>query len=379
MKSYRIGLLFFLALVMMFAHIRNSTAQESNHAGLVVQFGDGSIETRCVEFAESNISGLELLERSGLPILAAYDPSMGAMVCKIQEQGCPVDNCLCESPPDYWSYWHQVDNNWIYSPAGSSTYQVFNGAVEGWSWGPGNPPPMITISEICAPPATATPTNTNIPTSTPVTPTATPDPTDTLVPTETPEQAPTTDLPPTDTPVPPTESDTQSDEPQESTHTPDVPTETLLPTFTSLPTETPTLTLPTDLPASTDNPQPSATFAIAQGPYPDPYPYPYPPPPMPEVTKSLPTSLPAYPYPAYPEPDAGLIAFTPTPTYTPTLVPAYIPPTEDAPAENLLDRISSFIRNIRYPLLWVAWFFCGGTIGILLFGWIAILILLRRN
>jgi len=377
MKRYRFGSLLFLALVLVFASIHTSAAQENNRAGLVVQFGDGSVETSCVEFTEPTISGLELLERSGLSVLAAYDPSMGAMVCKIQEQGCPVDNCLCQSPPDYWSYWHQIDNNWIYSPAGSSTYPVDNGAVEGWSWGPGSPPPVMTFSEICAPPATSTPTNTSVPTSTPVPPTATPAPTDTLIPNDTPELEPTTELPPTDTPAPPTESDSQSGGPQESTHTPDVPTETPSPTFTSLPTETPTLTSSTDIPAATDIQQPTATIAIAQGPYPNPYPYPYPPQPGPEATRPLPTSLPAYPYPAYPEPDTGQIAYTLTPTTT--LVPAYIPPTEDAPTESLLDRISKVFGSIRYPLLCAAWFFCGGTIAILLVGWIIILIQLRRK
>ena len=369
MKSYLTGSILFLTLVLGFAPIQNSTAQESNRAGLVVQFGDGIVETRCVEFTEPTISGLELLERSGLPVLAAYDPSLGAMVCKIQEQGCPVDNCLCQSPPDYWSYWHQVDNNWIYSPAGSSTYPVSNGAVEGWSWGPGNPPPVMTINEICAPPATATPSNTTVPTNTPVPPTATPAPTDTLVPTDTPTLEPTTEPPPTDTSMPPTDPESQSGEAQGSTDTPDLPTETPLPTFTPGPTETPTQVPPTDILAATTTSQPTATIALAQ------VPYPYPPQPLPEATKVPLSSFPAYPYPAYPEPETEQMVNTPTLT----LIPAYVPPTEDATTENLLDRISNAIESASYPLLCAAWLVCGGTITILLVGWIAILFLMRRK
>ena len=353
MKNFLTGSILFLTLALGFTPIQNSTAQESNRAGLVVQLGDGIVETRCVEFTEATISGLELLERSGLPVLAAYDPSLGAMVCKIQEQGCPVDNCLCQSPPDYWSYWHQVDNNWIYSPAGSSTYPVSNGAVEGWSWGPGNPPPVMTINEICTPPATATPTITTIPTNTPVPPTATPAPTNTLVPTDTPALKPTTEPPPTDTSVPPTESDSQSGEAQVSTDTPDLPIETPLPTFTPGQTETPTQVPPT----------------------PYPYPYPYPPQPSSEATKVPPSSLPADPYPAYPEPETGQIVNTPTLT----LIPAYVPPIEDATTENLLDRISNAIESASYPLLCAAWIVCGGTVAILLAGWIAILFQIRRK
>ena len=48
-------------------------AQQSNRAGLVVRFGDGSLTTRCVEFSESTISGYDLLTRSGLNIVAAFD------------------------------------------------------------------------------------------------------------------------------------------------------------------------------------------------------------------------------------------------------------------------------------------------------------------
>ena len=371
MKNYLTGSILFLTLVLGFAPIQNSTAQESNRAGLVVQFGDGIVETRCVEFTEPTISGLELLERSGFPVLAAYDPSLGAMVCKIQEQGCPVDNCLCQSPPDYWSYWHQVDNNWIYSPAGSSTYPVSNGAVEGWSWGPGNPPAVMTITEICAPPATATPSNTTVPTNTPVPPTETPAPTDTLVPTDTPTLKPTTDPPPTVTLVPPTEPDSQSGEAQVSTDTPDLPIETPLPTFTPGLTETPTQVPPTDILAATTTPQPTATIALAQVPYP----YPYPPQPSSEAAKVPPSSFPAYPYPAYPEPETGQIVNTPTLT----LIPAYVPPIEDATTENLLDRIANGIGSANYPLLCAAWLVCGGTITILLAGWIAILFQMRRK
>ena len=59
-------------------------AQQSNRVGLVVRFGDGSLITRCVEFTESEISGYDLLTRSGLDIVAAFDPGQGAAVCAIE-------------------------------------------------------------------------------------------------------------------------------------------------------------------------------------------------------------------------------------------------------------------------------------------------------
>lgn len=364
MKKYLTILIFCLALALGFASTHPSNAQGNNRAGLVIQFGDGSIETRCIEFNEQTISGLEVLERSGLPVLAVYDPSLGAMVCKIQDQGCPVDNCLCKNPPDYWSYWHLNGNSWVYSPAGSSTYQVADGEVQGWSWGPGNPPPVMTIDEICTPPATEPPTNTPIPTNTQAPPTDTHAPTETPFPTDTPGLEPTTEPPPTDTQVPPTQSDSQSQDTQPPTVTPEPSTETPSPTFTPLATETQNQILPTDIPAPTITPEPTETFTLAQAAYPYP----------PQVTNAAPTSPPSYPYPPEPIPDNEQTVIT----LTPTLVPASTPPSEDTDTGSLLDQISGAIASARYPLLCIAWLFCGGTVAILLLGWVVILIRMSR-
>src|SRR5688500_12968698 len=51
-----------------------------NRAGVVVRFGDGRVESRCVDFAEAQVSGLAVLQRSGLPVVAEQSP-MGAGVC----------------------------------------------------------------------------------------------------------------------------------------------------------------------------------------------------------------------------------------------------------------------------------------------------------
>jgi len=174
-------------------------ADGPSRVGLVVRFGDGSVFTKCVEFEEDQISGLEVLLRSGLRVI--YQQSgLGAAVCKIEDDGCdyPSEPCFCKCPggPNcvYWSYWHLKEGKWQYSPVGAGGYFVRDGDVEGWAWGPGTAgsglePPVIDFNSICAPP----PTPTSTPTPSP-TPTAAPSPT--VEPTETP--------PPTDTPLPPT-------------------------------------------------------------------------------------------------------------------------------------------------------------------------------
>jgi hypothetical protein len=167
----------------------HATAQGPNRVGLIVVFGDGSVVTSCIAFSEAEISGYEALKRTGLSLVTSFDSGMGAGICKIEDQGCPKASCMTCDAPNYWSYWHLAGNSWSYSQLGASSYTVQGGAVEGWRWGTGDPPPMTTFDQICAPPTTDTPVPTNTPmppTETPIPPTNTPAPTDTPGPTPVP-------------------------------------------------------------------------------------------------------------------------------------------------------------------------------------------------
>lgn len=159
---------YLLALIVLLASsgVQISRAQENNRVALIVQFGDGSTVTRCVEFGEAEISGYDALARSGLAIVADYS-NLGAAICKIEGTGCPANECLTCAAPNYWSYWHLKDSSWSYSQQGSSNYMLHNGDVEGWSWGTGAPPPVIAFDQVCAPPP---------PTDVPAQPTAAPEP-----------------------------------------------------------------------------------------------------------------------------------------------------------------------------------------------------------
>jgi len=133
------------------------TAEGPNQAGLVVRFDDGRTETSCVSFSEAQISGFELLQRSGLAITTEVQ-GIGALVCAIDGHGCPANDCLCQCRGGecvYWSYWWLHDHEWRYAVGGASMSVVTPGTVEGWSWGPGAlnaavPPPAITFSDICS-------------------------------------------------------------------------------------------------------------------------------------------------------------------------------------------------------------------------------------
>ncbi len=183
-------------------------AQDVEHrVGLVIQYGDGRVETYCVTFSEPEISGVEVLERTGVPLIVDPNQSVGTAVCKIGNEGCdyPLQDCFCQCQGAecvYWAYYHLVGGRWVYSQVGASAYTVHDGDVEGWSWGPGEPgqgapPPVFSFSEICDV-ATPTPASTSTPSPTP-TETSTPSPTPTHTSTPSPVPTPT---PPAATPTP---------------------------------------------------------------------------------------------------------------------------------------------------------------------------------
>ena len=155
-------------------------AQGGDHrAGLVIRYADGSVQTQCVAFSEPSITGEELLQRSGLAVTLDYNAGLGGAVCSINNQGCayPIKDCFCKCTGiqcEYWAYYHRTAAGWQYASSGASSFPVNDGALEGWSWGAGNfssgvEPPAVAFDEVCAPPATATPTATAT-----ATPTATP-------------------------------------------------------------------------------------------------------------------------------------------------------------------------------------------------------------
>lgn len=153
-------------------------APVSHRAGLAIFWGDNSLFTTCVSFTESSISGLDLLQRSGLAVETATNPSQGTAVCKIGDVGNSSNDCF-GSMPDYWAYWSLSTSGWEYSVLGADQGQVMDGSVNAWSWGRGNAPALITFQNICEGVAYVLPTAAQ--TSVPPTDTPRPNPVVTLV------------------------------------------------------------------------------------------------------------------------------------------------------------------------------------------------------
>ena len=201
-----------LVLLLMLALPGLVLAQEPNRAGLVIRFGDGRVETHCVPFEGEQISGADLLARSGLKVVVDTSSGLGVSICQIEGQGCayPAEPCFCRCPGGsngcaYWNYFYREagETTWTYSPLGAALRKVRPGSVEAWVWGDGHTPPAdnLTFEAICAPP-TPTPTATLEPSPTApalpaVPPTPLPSPTGTW---PTPTTLPST---PTPTPEPP--------------------------------------------------------------------------------------------------------------------------------------------------------------------------------
>jgi hypothetical protein len=160
-----------LSFLLLGGRPQTAYAQEPNRAGLVVVDGAGVSRSYCVDFAEAEISGYELLQRAGLA-LGVEASAMGATICAIDGEGCsfPAESCFCQcqgSPCVYWSYWtldaDGSDDGWRYETMGAGNARVRAGDVQGWRWGAGTvteaqEPPLFSLDEICREDETVTPT-----------------------------------------------------------------------------------------------------------------------------------------------------------------------------------------------------------------------------
>jgi hypothetical protein len=133
-----------------------SAQDEQNRAGMVIDYGDGTLTYAIVPFEEESISGLDLLERSGVPLVTVDFGGLGQAVCTIGERGCGVGECrqrVCQSAdPEspFWKYFRLEDGeNWTVLPLGASSAKVEDGSIEGWSWTGTEPDlPVVDLEEI---------------------------------------------------------------------------------------------------------------------------------------------------------------------------------------------------------------------------------------
>jgi hypothetical protein len=141
----RIWLLISLAVLLAALRLEPppTAAEEMSHAGLIVRDGQGRLTYAWVPFAENEITGIELLQASGIPVVTVGFGALGDAVCSIDGQGCGVSECrrnVCQASAadaPYWQYFHQDRENpglWRWLALGPSASKVHDGDVFGWSW-----------------------------------------------------------------------------------------------------------------------------------------------------------------------------------------------------------------------------------------------------
>jgi hypothetical protein len=120
-----------------------TSAEEINHAGLVIRDSEGRLTYAWVPFTEVEITGVELLQASGIPVVTVGFGGLGEAVCSIDGQGCGVSECrrnVCQASAadaPYWQYFQQDPANpavWRWLALGASASKVHQGDVFGWSW-----------------------------------------------------------------------------------------------------------------------------------------------------------------------------------------------------------------------------------------------------
>ncbi len=134
-----------------------ASAVPMHRAGLVVRHGDGAMTYAVVAFPEESISGIDLLDRSGIAYLSVPFGGLGEGVCQIEREGCEVSECrrtVCQATrtSPFWLYLDQgADESWQAAPLGASGSRVEDGDVLAWAWAAGQPAlPALDLSGVAA-------------------------------------------------------------------------------------------------------------------------------------------------------------------------------------------------------------------------------------
>lgn len=148
--------LWLLALLALLPATSMGAQSDQHHAGVVVRYPDGQLTYAYVTFAEEEISGIELLRRTKLPLVTVGFGGLGEGVCSLSGKGCPAAECrkrVCQGPrPDdpFWQYFRlDPPRGWTPFLRGASAATVVDGDVDGWSWTGGEPNlPATSLDEI---------------------------------------------------------------------------------------------------------------------------------------------------------------------------------------------------------------------------------------
>lgn len=123
-------------------------------AALIIDHSDGRRLVKLLPFPGETITGLQLLERSGLS-LVTYDAGFGIAICSIDGEGQSSSTCFGDPFGRFWGF-NTLNhaNQWESSWVGSADAIVYDGDVHGYlfaAWGTEQPP--IQRDQIFMPPS----------------------------------------------------------------------------------------------------------------------------------------------------------------------------------------------------------------------------------
>ena len=129
-------------------HNEKNMDRSAESAYILLQFEPGN--DRLLEISiHSPISGLEVLESTGLELEIKDFGDGSFAVCSIEGVGCPADDCFCEGNK-FWNYEYWDGEKWHSYQIGASETIIEGNAVEGWRWGEfdsGEMPPATGLIE----------------------------------------------------------------------------------------------------------------------------------------------------------------------------------------------------------------------------------------
>lgn len=143
-----------LALVGWSHHAHAATL---HHAALIVEHSSGRLLTRCVGFLEDQISGLQLIQRSGIEYQTQQFGGLGSAICQLDYEPQTIPSG-CFGGGAYWQYFHRVPSGWVQSGSGAGSWSLHDGDMDGWRYasGAGQAPINIAFNSVCAPAAPST-------------------------------------------------------------------------------------------------------------------------------------------------------------------------------------------------------------------------------
>lgn len=100
-------------------------------AGIVIDHSDGTRKIVVVDFPGETITGLQLLQRSGLHLITS-ETSFGTAICSIDHEGSAANNCFGDPQFRYWSFNTFINKEWVSSPVGAGDSIVRHGDILGF-------------------------------------------------------------------------------------------------------------------------------------------------------------------------------------------------------------------------------------------------------